>query len=841
MRWEKLNKDWLFKKGQVHIFPGQEADDFGQKVNLPHDYMIENDVQEDAPAGAAMGYYTAGAATYTKMLTIPEEWKGEKIYLHFDGVMMNASVTVNGSLAAVHHYGYTPFTADITDYLYYGGENRISVLVNPSMQPNSRWYTGAGIYRDVTLAHVSPIHIEPDGIFAWTKRIISVDGDHVAEAQVMVQVEVKNHLTKDHLVNVGITLNPEQTPEKSISRETALFVKAGETASARIPVTVTDPLLWDAEHTNLYHIAASVTDMGVFGVCLDPSETDGSVCDEAETSFGIRTVAADAVRGLQVNGNTVKMKGGCIHHDNGLLGAVSLYDSEYRKLKCLKESGFNTVRLAHNPPSAVLLDICDRLGLYVIDEAFDAWGFAKQPGDYNQFFDSHWKEDMKSFIQRDRNHPSILLWSTGNEVEERGGMGNGYALAAELAEYVRSLDSTRLVTNGLCSMWCGLDDRSASEQFRQMLERAAEDMQNADLNKGGRDWEDRTEAFAGCLDVVGYNYLDAHYKYAGERYPERVILGTESFPNQIDKIWELTEKLPYVIGDCTWTAFDYIGEAGIGKSAFFEPDDPDTKKGAYALSSHISAFPWRLANDADFTINGELLPQGVYRRIVWGSDATGLFTQHPEHFGKTEIVSNWGWNQVNSSWNYEGYEGKPVKVSVYSAAEETELFLNGKSLGTAPAGKANRFTAVFDVPFEPGVLTAVSRQNGQEISKAELRTAGAPASLVLRPDRTELSADGCSLSYVTAEITDADGNIVPDAEIHLTAVLCGVDHETDAILAGFGSSNPITKDNYTSGKCSSFQGKATAVIRSGYEEGSVLLTISADGLKESRCRIEITK
>lgn len=866
MKWENLNRDWFFKKGQVRLFPGQEEDILGKKVNLPHDYMIRSDVRPDAPAGPAMGYYTEGAATYTKKMFIPAEWEGERIYLHFDGVMMNASVTVNGSLVKVHHYGYTPFTADITDHLYYGEENRISVLVNPSMQPNSRWYTGAGIYRDVSLAHVSPIHIDVNGIFARAKQIRSVDssGCRASEAQIMVEVTVRNTLGKDHQVKVGVTLSPEKVCRTSagapdsesagtdavaagIYRETALFVKAGQTAAARVPVTVKDPLLWDAEHTNLYRIEASVKDMGVFGVALDPSRADNTISDTAETVFGIRTVTADASHGLQVNGRTVKLRGGCIHHDNGVLGAVSLYDSEYRKLKLLKESGFNAVRLAHNPPSSVLLDACDRLGLYVIDEAFDAWGFAKQPGDYNQFFADHWKEDMNAFICRDRNHPSILLWSTGNEVEERGGMGDGYALAMELAAYVRSLDPSRLITNGLCSMWCGLDDRSSNEMFERMMEDSRKNMQNIDLSKGSKDWEDRTEAFANCLDVVGYNYLDEHYKYAGERYPERVILGTESYPNQIDRVWDLTEKLPYVIGDCTWTAFDYIGEAGIGKSGFFEPEDPKVQKGSFALSSHTSAYPWRLANDADFTINGELLPQGVYRRIVWGSSMTGLFTQHPEHFGKTEIVSNWGWNQLSASWNYKGYEGKPVKVFVYSAAETVELFLNGKSLGTSSAGKENRYTAVFEVPYEAGVLTAVSlSKSGEpagntadrtEISGSALRTTGAPASVSLRPERTTLTPDGKSISYVAVEILDADGNVVPDAQVNLTAELGA----TDAILAGFGSSNPITEDNYTSGKCVSYQGRAMAVIRAGYEKCSAVLKVTAEELEGAQCTIEIAE
>ena len=530
MKRENWNRDWYFTKGQAGMMNA------GKKVQLPHDYMIESDVVREASAAAAMGYFTGTVGTYTKYFHVPEQWQGERVYLHFDGVMMNASVSVNGSLVKRHHYGYTPFSVDVTDALYFGGENRVTVAVNPSMQPNSRWYTGAGIYRHVELSHVKSLHVEPNGIFAYTKRIdyetetgteagkaveAAGDGkkperpDRAKSANVMVEVTLRSHFTKDHQVRVraGLVLDggkmgaggdgcqtdnraatgkdgyrteaeiaatlsdcSEKDGESAvIQRDTILLVKAGSTAVARIPMTVERPLTWDAEHPNLYQVKVQVEDIGVFGVGLDKDGALEGVCDEAETLFGIRMVTADAVHGLQVNGRTVKLKGGCIHHDNGLLGAISLRDSEYRKLRLLKESGFNAVRLAHNPGSRELLEACDRLGFYVFDEAFDAWGHSKQPGDYGQFFASDWKEDMESFILRDRNHPSILIWSTGNEVEERGGMGDGYTIAEELAACVRSLDSTRLVSNGLCSMWSGLDDASFLEQTKASVKARKQD------------------------------------------------------------------------------------------------------------------------------------------------------------------------------------------------------------------------------------------------------------------------------------------------------------------------------------------------------------------------------
>ena len=870
-----LDRGWQFGYEPFSVFAGLTGSSTATEVTLPHDYMIQTDIDPDAPAGPAMGYFTAKPAYYTRYIEIPADWRDERIYLHFDGIMMNATIEVNGSRVLMHHYGYTPVWADITHCVSFGKENRVTVAVNPSMQPNSRWYTGAGIFRSVELVHVPKLHIAGDGIFVQTTRIEYENGAP-AEAYLRAEVTVCNHTTEAHIAQVDIALTRETSV---LTRSTKIQVNAGSEAVAIIPVTVTDPALWDAEHPDLYEVTATVTDLGVFGCALRPtaqtcgadalsgrgSQDSSPVTDTASVTTGIRTVTADARHGLRVNGKPVKLRGGCIHHDNGILGAVSLYDSEYRKVRKLKESGFNLVRMAHNPPSAVLLDVCDRLGMYVFDEAFDAWRMAKQPGDYNQYFEADWKADMKAFLLRDRSHPSILFWSTGNEIVERGGLGDGYALAMELASYVRSIDSSRLITNGLCSFWNALDDETwrASMQNRQTGINAAEMAQNASVPDTDTFWEDRTEPFAGFLDVVGYNYMENHYELAGKLFPERVILGTESYPTEIDHVWDLVERLPYVIGDCTWTAFDYIGEAGIGKSVFADPDDPLVKAGPFGLMSHGSPCPWRLANDADFDINGNLTPQGAYRQIVWGSTRTALYVADPAEFGKTEVVSKWGWPALSDCWNWPQREGAPIHVVVYSAAGEVELFLNGQSLGAAAAGKEHRYTASFDISYAPGTLRAVSRKDGIAVSEDVLITTGAPAAirLAVEPgvpahDSLPLPADGCgtagspaadgcssaspdgcsvnlradghSLAYIRLDIVDAEGRRVPDAAVALTAAVSG-----SGTLAGFGSANPVTAENYTAGSFTSFQGRALAVIRSGNEAGTVTLTVQAKGLPEA--------
>lgn len=868
MRAVSLNQGWILREGLFNLLaaegpklmkkygigedtpaPGAVMGKNAQTVNVPHDYMIASDTAADAPAGAAMGYFTAGVANYTKYVDIPSCWEGERIYLHSDGIMMNASIDVNGSQICQHHYGYTPVWTDLTDVLHYGAENRITITVNPSMQPNSRWYSGAGLYRDIELVHVPDVHIAPDGISAWTKEIADIpcpDGSSMRTAFIHTETAVRNCTMKKHLVEVTVRLIPDDDPEARpvLVRSTQIMVRAGETASARIPFALPDPRLWSDEKPDLYRLEAEAKDLGVFTTCLQPSDACRIPADQTSVLFGVRTISADAVRGLLINGRSVKLKGGCVHHDNGLLGAASLYDAEYRKVSRLKECGFNAIRTAHNPPSAVLLEVCDRLGVYVFDEVFDAWSVAKQPGDYNQFFASDWKADMRSLLLRDRTHPSVILWSTGNEIPERAGMADGYALAAELADYMRSLDPSRPVTNGICSFWCGLDDENQLRLFEESLlsredGKNAQDVQNLAPDKDSIFWEERTIPFAAPLDIVGYNYLDQNYEKDHEMFPDRVILGTESYPKEIDRIWALVKKNAHVIGDFTWTCYDYIGEAGIGKSGFFDPEDPRLANPLALVASHNSPYPWRLANDADHDVNGGLMPQGVYRHIVWGSERTGLFVQAPEHFGKTELISGWGWDDITASWTWRGAEGQPVKVVVYSAAPEVELFLNGKSLGRQAAGEENRFTASFNVTYEPGVLEAVSITDGKEISRSRLSTAGTPAAIRLAAETMALHpgilrANGSDLQYVAVEVVDADGQVVPDAVLQTTAQAEGA-----AVLAGYGSANPQTTENYTQGKAATFRGKAMAILRTGYTEGEVVLRVKAEGLPEAELKLTV--
>ena len=812
----RIDDKWTFRRGFADS-PEALNETPGTEVDLPHDGMIGTQVSPDAPAKSDSGFFIGDATNYTKYVMIPKEWEHDCVGLKIDGAMMNATVEINGCKVGNQHYGYAPWYVDLTDYVTFGAENRITINLNTSMHVNSRWYTGSGLYRGVTLCHGPKVHIANDGIFAYTKE--------VAEGYAFLgfHVEVENFTAENRLAEVSLFITKDGGEE--ILGTVRRVIQAGprKAETARLTMNLKDPVLWDADDPNLYQVKAQVKNLGVFRTHFIADEEN--TVDEAAVLFGIRTITADSARGLRINGKTVKLRGGCLHHDNGLLGAVSLYEAEARKIKKLKELGFNAIRTAHNPPSAALVEACDRTGMYIFDEAFDAWGIAKRGGDYSQFFESDWKKDLSAFIRRDRSHPAVIIWSTGNEIPERGGLNNGYSLAARLAETIRDLDGTRPVSNGICSLWSGLDDETAKGQSQE---------QNAADGSGSTHWERVTEPFTNGLDIVGYNYMEDLYERDHELFPERVMLGSENFPVQIGYRWPFIEGLPYVIGDFTWTAWDYIGEAGIGKAVYVDEDDPAVKNPWSLMPAPGSPYPWRTANDADFDITGRMLPQGAYRSVVWGSKNTFLFSMRPETFGKTEVMTPWGFPDVRSTWNYEGREGKPVKLIVYSNADEVEVFVNNQSLGRKNISRERPMpdSACFETLFTPGMVEAVSYTGGKEVSRDILCTTGEAEQIKLVPEKTVIKADGHDLVCVGIELTDKDGRIVPDAEVKLHAEISGC-----GTLSGFGSANPVTEDNYTDGDTESYRGRAMAVIRSGYAQGEIVLTIRAEGFQETMTKI----
>ena len=806
-----LDENWTFRWGYLDSVGGLENDK-GVQVNLPHDAMIGTEVAKDCYAACDSGYFNGGICNYTKFLFVPAEWKGQKLGLKFDGVMMNATVDINGCKVAGQNYGYAPFYVDITPYLAYGEENRITVNVNSGSVSNSRWYTGLGLYRGVMLCLSPLLYIADDGIYAYTSE---VSGD---TAFVKAQVEVVNDTQENRLVEVCTELIPDGEETVAALSKSVIFVAANSREKAYLSLNLKNPKLWDCDNPNLYKLKATVKSKGEYRTRLE--EKDDIPADEAELLFGVRTISADAERGLLINGKSVKLKGGCLHHDNGLLGAVSLYEVEARKIQKLKEVGFNAIRTAHNPPSSVLVEACERLGMYIFDEAFDAWWVGKRAGDYSQYFEANWKKDLTAFVKRDRSSPAVIIWSTGNEIPERGGLAKGYRRATQLARAIKELDPTRPVSNGICSMWSGLDDKLASGQYLA---------QNVNIGVYENLWEKATEPFTNGLDIVGYNYMEDQYEKDHEMFPQRVILGSENFPNQIGYRWPFIESHPYVIGDFTWTAWDYLGEAGLGKAFYADKDDPIVNKKPWEIMpQQTSHFPYRTAQDADYDITGRLLPQGEYRSLVWGSEKTHLYSRDPAAYDKVEMMTFWGFPQFMEKWTYPGFEGKPVKLAVFSRAQEVEVFVNGKSIGrkkvSCEAPMPN--LAEFETFYEPGRVEAVSYVDGKEVSRDCISTVGQGAEIKLTCAKKSLKADGHDAACVMIDIVDSEGRTVPDAAIKLTAKV-----EGPASLAGFGSGNPITDENYTDETTVTYRGQACAVLRSGYKDGESKLTVYAEGFE----------
>lgn len=784
-------------------------------VNLPHDFIIETDVSPDAPGGPALGFYKGGVGSYTKILEIPADWKDKRILIEIDGAYMNSEVWLNGNFVTLHHYGYTPFHADLTPYIEFGEKNRLLVIVNNSAPNNARWYTGAGLYRHVDLLTGPMVHLAPWSIFAYTNRI------EQNTAYVTVEVTVENHTNTDRIENIDIMFIREINGEVDAKSRLCLYIPANNKKTGKIQLVIENAAIWDIDNPQLYIVKAE----------LSNGDTDS-------TLFGIRTITVDYKNGLKLNGKTLKLKGGCVHHDNGILGAASFYDSEYRKMELHKLNGFNAIRCAHNPPSRDMLEACDRLGLLVLNEAFDVWRMSDFDNDYHLYFDECWKKDMELFIKRDRNHPCIFAWSIGNEITERNGLSNGYKLAAEIADYVRSLDPTRPITSAIPVAFNGLNDKDMKkciQAWQEMKERGVTIMELQNLGNPFIDeiWAPYTEPYAAVLDIVGYNYLDVRYELDGERYPNRVICGTKSYPKNIDLIWDKVERLPYVIGDFTWTSYDYIGEAGLGQAVYLESEEEAKKLSSFSQGP-IAYFPWRLAFCGDFDLCGFDRPQLHFRKIVWGSDETYVVVHHPKNFGKYEVLQRWSWSEAYPEWAYEGYEGCKTKVDVFSDAEEVELFLNGKSLGKKPAGKSNRYKAQFEVIYEPGTLVAVSLKNGAEISRMEIVTPGKASGIRITLEKDTIKADGQSLSYAVIEIVDELGRRVTFDDGKAKVVVNG-----PATLAAFGTGRPITTENYTKGEFTSYLGRYLAIIRSGYEPGIARLKISIEGLGEEEAIINV--
>lgn len=772
-----FDNDWLFVKDSVR---NAERADFNdskwKKVDLPHDWSVDDlpgqteglvvgPFDKRSPGITQTGFTIGGTGWYRKKFKTEKDAQNKIVTIYFDGVYMNADVWLNGHYLGNHPYGYTPFHYDLTPYLKPLGQENILAVKVQNEGRNSRWYSGSGIYRHVWLTVTGLVHLAPWGISVTTPEVST------NAAKVNVKSIINNDQTAHRDVSLVTTIISPNGKVIGNSRR-ILTIGAGASKTEEQNIPLTSPALWSVETPALYK-AVTVIKEG------------NRVLDRVVTSFGVRSLSFTAQKGFLLNGKRVLLKGGCIHHDNGLLGAAAIDRAEVRKIEMLKKNGFNAIRLSHNPPSTALLNACDRLGLLVIDEAFDAWEKGKNKQDYHVYFNEWWKKDLDAMILRDRNHPSVFMWSIGNEIQERVDT-SGLSIARQLRDEVRRLDPTRPVTEALCEFW----------------EPANKDKQ----------WSQTGPAYA-LLDVGGYNYLWRLYEGDHQRYPNRIIVGTETLPKEALENWSMAEQHPYVLGDFVWTAIDYMGEAGIANAFYHE------KK-----QNRFMGWPWFNAWCGDIDLIGQKKPQSYYRDVVWRNRPIAMAVHEPIPDGMIENISRWGWPQEWQSWTWPGAEGKLLQVRVFSRAPAVRLLLNGKVIGEQKIPDTT-ITAIFQVPYQPGKLKAVNIENGKETSSFELNTAGNPTRIRLAADRNNIKASGNDLSYVTVEILDENNEVVPNADLPIHFSIEGVGE-----LAAVGNANPKDLASFQKNERKTFNGRCLAIIRPKSKGGIIKLRATAQGL-----------
>ncbi len=712
-----------------------------------------------------------GIGWYRKHFTVNET--NQLVAARFDGVYMNSEIWLNGQRLGEHPHGYTSFESDLTPFLNPPGQENVLAVKVRNEGRNSRWYSGSGIYRHVWLTVREQVHVPTWGLFVTTPEVSK------KQALVKVSVEVRNATSSPARALVRASVRDAKGRVVGTS-EGELNLVAGETRTAERFITVRSPKLWSLETPHLYSSTVEVV-------------VAGKTTETVTTTFGIRKIELDAARGFRLNGAVVKLKGGCIHHDNGPLGAAAIDRAEERRVELLKANGFNAIRSAHNPPSPALLAACDRLGILVIDEAFDQWTQPKENNqqDYHRFFKEWSARDIAAMVRRDRNHPAIIMWSIGNEIPEQF---RAEATAKRLRELVLSHDATRFITQAICTDWGNVI----------------------------RDWDNRSDPAFTQLDVAGYNYLPEKYESDHARHPERVIYGSESLPKDAYEYWSLVEKHPYVIGDFVWSAIDYLGEAGIGHTRW------SNEKSNWFLS-----WPWFAAWCGDLDICGFKRAPSYFRDVVWRRSPIEMFVHAPLPPGVTEELSWWGWPDEYQSWNWAGQEGKPLVVTVYSRCEKIRLELNGKLIGEQPVIATNRLAAKFTVPYATGELRAFGLRDGKVVAQTTLKTTGPATKLKLTADRTQLRADRNDLAYVTVEVVDANGQRVPNAEIPVRFSVSGVGE-----LAAQGSGVPNEPASFRVPERSTFQGRCLAIVRPKGGAGKIQLRAEAGSLEPEVIQIQ---
>lgn len=764
----KIDDGWRFHLGDTTKAEHIGFDDHSwRKLDLPHDWSIEGKTELRNPMGNDGGYFPAGIGWYRKEISLPLSQKEKRISIYFEGVYMNAEVFVNGKLLGKRPYGFSSFSYDITPYVKFGAINTIAVKVDNSFQKNCRWYTGSGIYRHVWLLSSGQVHIENWGTIIRTTQTGN------SQSKVDIETSVVNKTERKKSIDLKIEILDKHKTVQAVNR-VSVIVPANGTKKVSLNAILKNARLWTPSTPNRYTASISIVE-------------SNKILDKLRIPFGIRTIEYSAQTGFLLNGKEIKINGGCVHHDNGALGAAAYDRAETRKVEILKSSGFNAVRTSHNPPSETFLYACDSLGLMVMDEAFDGWREAKNKYDYSIYFDEWWQNDIAAMVLRDRNHPSIIFWSTGNEIIERKKPG-AVKTGQSLVRLVKTLDPTRPVTSAMTT-W----DKS---------------------------WKEFDPLFS-VHDISSYNYQLHRASSDHLRVPDRVILQTESYPRDAFANWKIVTENKFVIGDFVWTAMDYLGESGIGRYFY----NGETEGQHYDRD----IYPWHGAYCGDIDLMGNRKPISFYRDMLYNSkNKLFLAVKEPDKYYGEIKETLWSVWPTWESWTWPEHEGKNIEVEVYSKYPSVKLYLNGQLVGEKPTGRDQQFKATFILPYQQGELKAVGISSGKELEQRFLKTAGKVKRINAKADRKLISANGQDLAYIQIALTDSNGTVQPCDDRYLN-----FDIQGPATILAVDNADLRDADAYQSKYRKTWKGKALVILKSDKNKGKIRLKISSEGLEDS--------
>ncbi|KOH45990.1 sugar-binding domain-containing protein [Sunxiuqinia dokdonensis] len=806
----QFTKDWQFTLGDDPAFkaPGFDDQDW-RTLNVPHDWSIEGQFSPDHPATPGGGALPGGIGWYRKNFTLDQADADKQFFIDFDGVYMNSEVYLNGELLGKRPNGYISFRYDLTPHLTFEGENVLAVRVDNSEQPNSRWYSGSGIYRNVWLVKTNPVHIAKWGTYVTTPDV----SDEKASVKIETTIENKTATEKEILLTTQLL----DANEKEVrSEKQALTIPGGGQHQITQVLSVNHPDLWSIDNPVRYKAISELSE-------------NGQIIDQYETNFGIRSFEFDAEKGFFLNGEPTKILGVCNHHDLGAMGAAINTRALERQLEILKAMGCNAIRTAHNPPAPELLELCDQMGFIVQNETFDMWRKKKSPYDYSRYFPEWHEKDLTDHIKRDRNHPSVFMWSIGNEVLEQWTHADADTLDAKAANLLLNFkrDDSALAHEGEALSVNSLLTQKLANIVRQLDPTRPITTGNNEPNPNNHIYK------AKALDMIGFNYHHEWFEGVPDNFPGMPFIVTEStsglmtrgyyrmpsdsmfvWPERWDKpfhdpshacssydnchvpwgsthekSWSMVKKFDHVSGLFVWTGFDYLGEP----TPYWWPS-----RSSYFGIVDLAGFP----KDVYYMYQSE-----------WAKDQDVL--------------------HVFPHWNWE--EGQDVDIWAYTNAEEVELFLNGKSLG-AKTKAADDLHLMWRVPFEPGTIQAVSRTNGQVVLEKEIKTAGHAAQIRLTADRSEIKADGYDLSFVTVEVLDEAGNLVPDATNQIQFEVLG-----NASLVGVDNGDPTSHEPFKGSGIKAFYGKCLAIIQAKESTGLATLKATSEGLKEASVQIQLIR